>query len=172
MGYIVATSLTHRTAPAFAPTAETRVRAPGWERAGDTITVDATDGDRWRYVSLAQGRVLPLPDTAGWDVAIRRYHLRASAGAADLGVALFDTVHGVSTAPSDTGALDRWYRYSLVTHLLEPNGHVYVAQDGSGRAFKLQVLSYYCPGLTAGCMTLRYASLPAGAVGRQSSRTP
>src|SRR5919202_3249793 len=115
MGYIVATSLTRRTAPAFAPTAEARVRPPGWERTGDTITVDATDGDRWRYVSLERGRVLSPPDTAGWDLAVRRYHLRPNGGAVDLGLAAFDTARGGSTSPSDTGAMERWYRYSLVT---------------------------------------------------------
>jgi hypothetical protein len=175
MGYLVASSFTRRSAPTFAPTAEGRVRAPGWERAGDTITVDATDGNDWRYVSLTVGRVLTVPDTAGWEIAVRRYNLVPRWPAADLGAADFDAPGRgregpwagaqLGAAPADTGgAIGRWYRYSLLTHLLESKRHVYVVRAARGDRFKLQVLSYYCPGLTAGCVTLRYAP-----TGRRSS---
>jgi hypothetical protein len=151
IGYIVASSLTRRTAPTFAPSLEAR---------GDTLTVDATDGDRWRYVSLTRGRVLSLPDTAGWEIAVRRYNLIANGDVVDLGPALFDPVHGAGgTDEANSSAIPRWYRYSLLTHLLEPKGHVYVIRAGGGPLYKVQILSYYCPGLTAGCMTIRFAPL-------------
>lgn len=151
MAYLVAASFTRRAAPTFAPTAEAR---------GDTMTVDATDGKRWRYVSLARGRVLGSPDTADWDVAVRRYNLIANGDVVDLGRAGFDTVGGVQGEPeANTSTVGRWYRYSLLTHLLESTGQVYVVRTTGGKLFKLQIVSYYCPGLTAGCMTIRYAPL-------------
>jgi len=151
MGYLVVASLTRRAAPTFASAAEAR---------GDTLTVDATDGERWRYVSLTRGRVLSSPDTAGWEIAVRRYNLIANGDVVDLGPAGFDTVHSTAlTAEANSSAIPRWYRYSLLTHLLESNEHVYVVRAGGGPPYKLQILSYYCPGLTAGCMTIRYAPL-------------
>ena len=54
--------------------------------------------------------------------------------------------------------LGRWYRYSMFSHLLEPNEHLYLIRTDEGRVVKLEVLSYYCPGLTAGCLTFRYGS--------------
>jgi hypothetical protein len=151
MAYLVASSLTRRAAPTFAPSLEAR---------GDTLTVDATDGDRWRYVSLTRGRVLSAVDTAGWEIAVRRYNLIANGDVVDLGPAAFDTVRDAGpVSEANSSAIPQWYRYSLVTHLLEPNGHVYLVRAGSSARYKLQILSYYCPGLTAGCMTLRYAPL-------------
>jgi hypothetical protein len=131
MAYLVTASLTRRVAPTFAPTVEAR---------GDTLTVDATDGAAWRYVSLERGRVLSGPDSSGWDLAIKRYNVR---------------VRG-------RGEIGKWYRYSLLTHLLEPESRVYVVEPVGGRAFKLEIVSYYCPGLTAGCMTLKYSPLGQG----------
>lgn len=131
MVYLVAASFTRRVAPTFAPTVEAR---------GDTLTVDATDGASWRYVSLARGRVLAVPDTTEWDVAIRRYNVRVKGG----------------------GEIGKWYTYNLLTHLLEPKSEAYVVQPTGGRAFQLTILSYYCPGLTAGCLTMRFAPLASG----------
>ncbi|MGH7674740.1 MAG: HmuY family protein, partial [Gemmatimonadales bacterium] len=53
--------------------------------------------------------------------------------------------------------LARWYRYSMVSHLLEPKHRTYVVRTREGRYAKLQFVSYYCPGPTAGCVTFRYA---------------
>ena len=154
MGYLVAASLTRRTAPTFAARDEAR---------GDTLTVDATEGDKWRYVSLTRGRVLTGADTAGWEMAVKRYNLVANGDAIDVGVAAFDSVRAAPPAEANSSAIPKWYRYNLLTHLLEPNGHVYVVRRGSGQAYKIQILSYYCPGLTAGCVTLRYAPLAGAA---------
>jgi hypothetical protein len=151
MGYLVASSFTRRTAPTFAAAVEAR---------GDTLTIDGSDGQRWRYASLARGRVLSPPDTAGWEVAVKRYNLVANGEVVDLGSARFDTVGGLNgTREPGMSTVGRWYRYSLLTHLLESTGHVYVVRTTTGRLFKLQILSYYCPGLAAGCMTIRYAAL-------------
>ena len=151
MAYLLTASFTRRTAPTFAPAATAR---------GDTLTIDATDGARWQYVSLTSARVLSAPDTAGWELAVRRYNLIAAGDAVDLGPAAFDSLRDAPTgrAAADS-AITRWYQYSFLTHLLESKRHVYAVRTSRGTYFKVQVLSYYCPGLTAGCVTVRYAPL-------------
>ena len=161
--YLVAASFSRRTAPVFSPSPLERVRSAGWERIGDTLTIDATDGERWQYVSFTLGRVLTAPDTSGWELAVQRYRLKAPGGIADLGKAPFAAAAPRVDAPSNLEArssnLDHWYRYNLLTHLLEPSGHVYVVRAGD-KLWKLSIVSYYCPGLTAGCLTITYA--PSG----------
>ena len=158
--YLLAASFSRRTAPVFAPSPAERVRAAGWERTGDTLTIDATDGERWRYVSLTLGRVLAPPDTSGWELAAQRYRLMAPGGIQDLGEASFAAANAGSPTSAKleprTASLDHWYRYNLLTHLLEPSGHVYVIRAGD-KLWKLAIVSYYCPGLTAGCLTVTYA---------------
>lgn len=168
--YIVAASFVRRDAPVFSASPIERTRAKNWERGGDTITIDASDGDRWQYVSLARGRVLMPPDTAGWDIAVQRYRVitPADGGIADLGVASFEGARVASTSRfvSTTGidqpendAINHWYHYNFLTHLLEPNGHVFAVRT-PGTLWKLAVVSYYCPKLQAGCLTVRYAPMP------------
>ena len=166
--YLVATSLTRRDAPVFPVSALARTRAANWRGVGDTITIDATDGDRWQYVSLAMGHVLSPPDTAGWELAVQRYRvITPKDGAiADAGVSPFEHVvipgnasfvaTTTATQP-ENDAIKHWYRYNLLTHLLEPNGHTFVVRDGTGALWKLAIVSYYCPRLQAGCLTMRYA---------------
>ena len=168
--YIVAASLVRRDAPVFPPSPLERVRAANWQRVGDTLTIDASDGDRWQYVSLGRGRMLTLPDTLGWDIAVQRYRvITPSRGAiADLGVTSFDSarVGSAGNFVPTTGveqlenvAINHWYRYNLLTHLLEPNGHVFAVRTPGAALWKIAVLSYYCPKLQAGCLTLRYAPI-------------
>lgn len=176
MGYLIAASLTRRSAPVFSVSIANRQRPANWKRVGDTLTIDATDGDAWQYVSLAEGRVLSAPDTASWDIAAQRYRMiTASPGAiADVGIAPFDSVRTSSIrapyvlttpgSPPTNAAIAHWYRYNLLTHLLEPNGHVYIVRSRTGAAYKLAILSYYCPRLVAGCMTIRYAPVDAEVV--------
>ena len=163
--WLIVSSLTRREAPVFELSAPTRVRATSWAERGDTLTLDATDGERWRYASLAQGRA--LGDSAGWDIAVRRHNITVAGALADLGVVGFErarvpatTVFVNSTANEGANdAIKRWYSYSLVTHLLQTQGHVYALRSRDGRLWKLQVIGYYCPGLTAGCLTIRYAPM-------------
>ena len=169
IAYLVAASLTRRSAPVYSISPHERTRPPNWETVGDTLTVDATDGDRWQYVSLARGRVLTLPDTSGWDIAVQRYRVitPATGAVADLGRIPFEQARSASSAsfvattltkqPSNA-AIDHWYRYNLLTHLLEPNEHLFAVRS-PGAAWKLAVVSYYCPRLVAGCLTIRYAPL-------------
>lgn len=169
IAYLVAASLTRRTTPTFAATTEARgVLAPGLV---DTVTVDASDPDRWRYLDLSRGAVLPAPEPGAWHVAVRRFHIVPAARAANLGNVPFERV---TTAPdggyvatifgADTtnAAIARWYNYGMLTHLLETRRDVYVVQGRDGRALKLEILSYYCPGMKPGCLTMRYAWLEEG----------
>jgi hypothetical protein len=147
-----------------------------WHRsapdAADTVTVDARDEDAWRFVDLDRGALLAPPDTAGWDLAIRRFRIIVGDAVADLGPVAFDAV---AVAPergyvptrfaNDTTnpAIEHWYRYGFLSHVLRPGGRVYVVRTDAGSYAKLEILSYYCPGPVAGCLTFRYAPLPAGA---------
>ena len=169
IAYLVAASLTRRSAPVYSISPRERARPANWESVGDTLTIDATDGDRWQYVSLARGRVLTPPDTSGWEIAVQRYRVITPPGGAvaDLGRVAFE--QGPSTPPAvfvpttfarqpSNSAIDHWYRYNLLTHLLEPNGHLFVVRS-AGETWKLAVVSYYCPKLVAGCLTIRYAPI-------------
>jgi hypothetical protein len=173
LGYLVATSLHRRDAPVFMPSPPFRARAANWTRGGDTLTLDATDGEQWRRASLTLGRPLAASDTARWDLAARRYRITVDGALADLGPVPFPaarlgtSARFVESRPGEVEneAARHWYRYSLVTHLLTPDGHVYALRTTDGRLWKLQLLGYYCPGLTPGCVTLRYAPLSAAGSG-------
>lgn len=167
LAYMVAASLARRTAPVFAPSLATRARSPSWMRGGDTLTLDARDGTRWRFASLATGRSLGGAEDGRWELAARRYRITVAGAVADLGTQQFETARPgptssfIASQPGevDNEALRHWYRYSLVTHLLEPDGRVYALRTRTGDLWKLQILGYYCPGLVPGCVTLRYAPL-------------
>jgi hypothetical protein len=166
LAYVLVASLSRREVPTFLPREVLPLRAVA--DGPDTLTVDARDSREWRLVDLDRGRVLPPPDTAGWDLGIRRFHIIVSRGITDLGTTDFDRLarapqsgYIANTAGPDpvNPAVRRWYSYSMLSHLLVPKGRVYVMQTSEGRHAKLQVLSYYCPGLQAGCLTFRYRFL-------------
>jgi hypothetical protein len=168
MGYLVASSLSGRSAPEFDPTPPGRARLGGASRDVDTLTIDARDASTWHFVTLTAHALLTPPDTTGWDLAVRRHRIIGSGLIADLGAIAFDSVtraprtgHVANHAGRDTSnaAIARWYRYSMLSHLLEPNGHLFAVRTTDGRDFKIEVLSYYCRGLEAGCLTIRYAPL-------------
>jgi hypothetical protein len=164
-GYFVLSSVTERSVPTFDPSPRASASLHGELRHDDTITVDASDSRLWQYVDFDRGGVVVPPDTVGWDVAVRRYLVIASDAIADVGAKRFEDVREApkegfiaNTAGEDTvnPAIRRWYRYSMLTHLLEPSGHAYVVRTREHRFASLQVLSYYCTGLRPGCVTLRY----------------
>jgi hypothetical protein len=164
--YLIASSLTRRAVLTYPPTPASSVsahdRGPRDPGAIDTLTIDATNADRWTYVSLTRRAVLASGDTAGWELAVRRYQVRSSGRVSDVGVSgLEDVVRtddkgGNAAMPSELG---HWYQYSWLTHLLEPRGHVYAIHSPGGRTFALQIISYYCPGPSAGCLTVRYVPI-------------
>lgn len=170
IAWLVGASFVRRDVAAFAPDPPRPGAVPVTAYVEDTITVDARDATAWQFVDLARGTVLPPPDTQGWDVAVRRFHLVSSGGAATVGVRFEDVREAPDTGYVPTAfsrdtvnaALAGWYRYSFLSHLLHPVDRVWVLRTADGHYAKLRVLGYYCPGLLAGCMTLRYAYQPDG----------
>jgi hypothetical protein len=167
LGYMVVASLARHDVAVFTPSAPSRARSADWTRAGDTLTLDAGDGERWRLASLTLGRALVGADTVRWELGAQRYRITVAGALADLGPVPFArarverTTRFVDSRPGETvnDAIRHWYRYSFVTHLLAPAGHVYALRTRDGHLWKLEVVGYYCPGLTPGCVTLRYAPM-------------
>jgi hypothetical protein len=171
IAYLVVSSLLPRDAPVFEPTpVDPSARAS--DTVGDTVTIDGRDTQAWRFFDFDRRSPVLPPDTAGWDLAFRRFTVVAAGGALDLGEVDFASVTDVpsqgyiqTTFAHDTvnAALDHWYSYSMLSHLLQPNGHVYAIRTREARYAKIEFLSYYCPGVVAGCPTFRYVYQPAGA---------
>src|SRR5688572_15155103 len=115
IGYLVASSLSRRIVPTYSPTT---VR-PSARGSIDTLTVEARESRAWRFIDLARGAVVMVPDTAGWELAIRRHHVIAAGAIADAGEQPFEAVRSapsqgylLNRAATDTTnpAIARWYR--------------------------------------------------------------
>ena len=170
--FLIATSMAPRDVPTFVPTppAELALREDaGAARVApprvDTITIDAGDAEQWRYFSFRRRTLLEAPDTLDWDLAVRRYHFRVAGFAADLGPpgageTLMSAAHFAGQDGRDDAGhptMRRWYRYGMLTHLLESKRHRYLVRTRDGSLASVEVLSYYCPGPRPGCMTIRYS---------------
>lgn len=170
IAFAVATAFVRPEPPVFELT-PSRDGTPVAQFTVDTLTVDTGDPDAWTFVDLTRGIVVSPPDTSGWDLAFRRFSVITAGAVADLGPRPFDSVR---TAPADgyvattygrdsvNSAMERWYDYSFVTHVLSPNGHVYAMRTREGHYAKVAILGYYCPGVVPGCLTLRYGYQPDG----------
>lgn len=165
VGYLVWTSLVPREAPVFAPSPIAGRPLPAGTTVVDTLTIDARAERQWQFVDFDRRSVVIPPDTPGWDIAVRRFHFMSAGGLFDLGPVPFDSVMTVPDTgyvadrlASDTlnPAIARWYEYSVLTHLLTPNGHTYAVRTRDGRHATLALISYYCPEMEAGCVTLQY----------------
>ncbi len=166
IGFLVASALAPREIAVFDPT------PPGAKKSvelrvprTDTVTVDARDSRAWQFFDLDRGILLQSPDTAGWDLAFRRFHIIAAGGIRELETTDFESPAPVPAAGYQTNvyrsdtlnpAIARWYSYSMLTHLLKSRRQVYAVRTSEGRYAKLQVLSYYCTRARAGCLTFRY----------------
>lgn len=163
IGYVLAASVVRRSQPTFAPSPVDPRPVEAGRPVYDTITIDAREQRTWQFVNFDRRSV--VSDTTGWDIAVRRFYVIAAGGLIDLGKVAFDSVTVVpesgyilNVAAGDTTnpAIRRWYRYSYLSHLLEPEGHVYAVKTRDRRYATIEILSYYCPGLVAGCVTIRY----------------
>ena len=188
-GGIVWASLHRPSPPTFAPTPGGAVPV-GEDDGGRRVTLDARDGERWVRVELASGRISGDGSGPDWDLAARRFHVVANGGEPLPGDARVapagDRPMGALRAPPDTGwaatvedggelrhpVLEDWYRYDFFSHLLLARPRTYVLRGSNGRDWAVRFLSYYCPGMEAGCVTLVYAPLgdggrePGGRTGR------
>lgn len=164
MIWLIGASLSTRAVPTYAPRSSPPSTAA---RPIDTVTIDARDSEQWQFFAFALGTLLP-PDTGGWDLAVRRFHVIVAGTAVGIDSVPFETLHSppsagyvATTFDRDTvnAAFARWYRYSMFSHLLRPKGRIYVIRSRSGRVTKLEFLSYYCPGPEPACVTFRYEAL-------------
>lgn len=165
IGFLVASALAPREGAVFEPTPFTQEAGELFKPRTDTVTVDARDASAWRFFDIDRGLLLNPPDTAGWDLAFRRFHIIAAGGILDLETRDFQTPAAVPAtgyrpnvyrADTLNPAIARWYSYSMLTHVLKSKERVYAVRTGEGRYATLQILSYYCTGVRAGCLTFRY----------------
>jgi HmuY protein len=137
-----------------------------------TITVDATDEEKWVYVDLGElAHVEPAdPATsADWDLGMQRFHFAldggiSGAGEGELAVADGAALADVTEAPADgwstdaaddpkdedalpelafETAADGWYDYNFMSHVLSPKERVYAVRGGAGDLFAMQIEAYY-----------------------------
>ena len=169
----VMASLGRRDVPTFAATTPAPLDV-GTARLGpDTITVDATGEQGWRFFDFSSGSVVESPGPTGWDLAFLRHRIVANGGAAfagdggllELGDVEYDSISDVpstgyigSPQPGDTtnAVIERWYSYNWTSHILEPRPTVWAVRTADGRYAKLRILGYYCPGPLAGCLTFEF----------------
>ena len=169
IGYLLVSMVSPKTAAAYDPSPIDPRAAAVDTLVSDTVTIDAREPTTWNFFDFDRNSIVVPPDTGGWDMAFRRFAVIVSGAVADLGPISFEDVdRAPSTAFVETTfardtvntAIDRWYTYSMWSHLLEPNDHVYVVRTRETHFAKLEFLSYYCPGAVAGCVTFRYVYRP------------
>ena len=151
-------------------------------------TVDARRSDRWQLFSFSEGGVVEEGDGSGWDLGFRRFQIivnggdgfRAEAGALALGAVPLESitelpVQGyagtrVTRGDSIVDALDDWYSYSFMSHLLRSRGEAYAVRTADGRFAALRFVGYYCPGAQPGCVTFEYVYQGGGGPGMHPRR--
>lgn len=159
--------------PAFAPTSPRPLEVPDSLVGPLLYTVDATDPEEWRFFDFSRGSVVEDPAPEAWDLAFRRNEIVVNGGEMPgrggviaLEGAAFDSVRVVpaegyldTRVGRDTlgPGIGKWYDYGFTSHLLTPRPVVYAVRTADGRYAKLEIVSYYCPGARAGCLTFRYA---------------
>ena len=128
------------------------------------VTQLTADKEKWIPYSMELGRVVPAGAIA--DLYVRRYQFQIPRGALDLGEVslaaaelpsspnwvMDSDIEGVLVNP----AIERWYSYSYMSHLLSTKNHSYAVQLASGKTAFLKVTSYYCEPEGSGCLTLNY----------------
>jgi hypothetical protein len=177
---LVALTLQREPPPAFVPT-EPAPREVGDSLIGPvTYTIDARSGERWAYFDFSRGSAVERPGPTDWDLAVRRFRIIVNGGRGfagdggliDLGEITFDSV---LEAPADgwvesvgqrvdstNAAVQKWYAYGFTSHLLTPRPHVWAVRTADGHFAKFEILGYYCPGATPGCLTIRFAYQGSG----------
>ena len=143
-------------------------------------TIDARSENVWVYFDFSRGAVVPVLDSKedAWDLAFKRYVMKTNGGRSNpdgqgavLKLRRRDFV-ALSKVPGDVEfqadvhpknrlhpfnpVLEKWYNYSYLANVLAPKPEVYVIRTQEGKYAKMRMLSYYCTGNVAGCMTFEY----------------
>ena len=164
----------------YSPTAPRAVESVEHLSGPTVYTVDARSDNVWVYFDFSRAAVVPVldPKTDGWDLAFKRYVVRTNGGRSNpdgQGAVLrlarrdFSAVSRVPEEPEFQAdvhpknrlhpfnpALEKWYNYSYLANVLAPKPEIYVIRTQDGKYAKMRMLSYYCTGNVAGCMTFEY----------------
>lgn len=139
------------------------------------VVVDAREGVS--YVDLGDASLsapAQAAEAGGWELGFERYMFSINGGTSGTGGVEAARVEGVSfdalSAPPDTGwttdsddgsALEDWYIYDSVSHVLTAAEFVYAIRAPDGSAWKVQFLSYYDDFGNSGFPSFRFARLGA-----------
>jgi hypothetical protein len=145
---------------------------------GGVYTLDASAGDRWQRFDFARNAVV---DSGSWDIAFRRNHVitAPNSEALDLGVLRLDSTVDVPAdgyvatafgADTVNPAIGKWYAYSMWSHLLTSNHHLYAVRTADGRFVLLEILAYYCRQVGSACYTIRYKTSRPRTTGSPGAR--
>ena len=135
-------------------------------------TVDAR-GQSPVYFDFSRGSVVSGSEPYDWDLEINRFNIKSNGGDGffgdggiqDLGSVDFNSLQSVpeegyiqnSQERDITNlAMDHWYNYNWINHLLAPRSNVFAVRTADSRYAFLEILSYYCAGAQAGCLTFNY----------------
>lgn len=147
-----------------------------------STSVDATSEDVWIYLDLDDGQQLEVSDPRAnpdWELAFQRFNIKLNGGeSGDAGVevALLEgvTFEDVDVAPADgytsdlpdddddqspEYALQDWYDYDVMTHVLMPRPVVYVLRTAEPQHYTLQIDAYYDEVGTSGYLGFRWARI-------------
>jgi len=174
---LVAGSLSRPEVATFVPTPAAPKEVGAAEVGPYTYTVDARSSEEWVYFDFSRGSVVEPAERSAldWDIAFRRHRMITNGGAsnpigqagvADLGRASLDSTLEIPQGgfvtdlrrgdESRNPALEDWYEYSWISHILEPAQRTYAVRTADGRYALLRFVGYYCPGGQSGCVTFRY----------------
>lgn len=172
----------------FAPTEEAAVAAVP-DSSAVQFTVDARDKKQWVFFDFDSGTVVDSDFTAlDWDLAFRRTKLltnsgetnaRGPGGVVNLGAIDFeladppvaaqfavDALIGEDGDQLRNPAIEKWYRYNFIKHVIVARADVYLVRMGGDLDAIVRFDSYYCEDESPGCVTFTYRLVPStGAVG-------
>lgn len=122
--------------------------------ADGTRTLDASRGDQWQWwgdVGFRRNRVITARDAVARDLGPVNFDSLTEVPADGEGYSA--TVFGADTVNPGIG---KWYSYSMMSHLLTSQHHVYAIRTAQGDFVALEILAYYCREVGAACYTIRY----------------
>ena len=140
------------------------------ERGIFRLTIDARDPDTWVGVDFAAGKAITLDGVGepgqSADLAVRRFEMRAFAGATDLGDVALEharlprqprwVVDEGRSHSRKNPLLATWYRYSYWTHMLRSERRTFAIRRFQGGIVYARFVSYYCAPEGSGCVTVYF----------------
>ena len=143
-----------------------------------TTVVDSSSMADWTFGDFETGGELVASEP--WDLRFQRFHISTNGGVSGTGdveiapipdlafvdAAVAPATGWISDAPDDDDedaepeyALDDWYDYDPMTHVLTPKPLVWAVRTNGGSTIKLEITRYYDEAGNAGWFTLHWSSL-------------